>query len=260
MKVVTLVTIHSPAVAKTGTLFLSTIRTGFPTAEIFVYDNASIEPYASDLLCGHDELNLRCIRHFNRRHHARWIEQMVHDHCGELIIIDPDVIFWSSCEEWKWPQTIFPIGGFHIPDHWSEYANCLYASRLHTSFLWIKSTEVLRTEIAKKDLWPKCPIPDYFPQDLFMNQINYINGTPVFHDTCANLYHALGGWCFDETHLNCYDHLNCGSFLPWVENRFKQKEAFREVHRLAIEDPQKLKGYWREIKNYYNELTQRKPL
>jgi hypothetical protein len=81
-------------------------------------------------------------------------------------------------------------------------------------------------------------------------------------DTGARLYAALEPQsvrAFDETHLNCYDHLFCGthaaSLLPRTREDFRQE--FQELHDAARRDGEQslstsLRGAWRIQDRYYS--------
>lgn len=236
-----------------STLFFDTLRTGFPTARIWICDNKSLQEASRRIFNQCEIKGFTYSQVKARRTHAQWIGQVINGHSGQLVILDGDTIFWENCE-WFDFETI--LAGYYVPSIFNEYAQCMSVPRLHTSFLWIKDTMLLRQAI--EDVYPiKNPQPidiQYAPFDEFANRIQFIGGKPMFYDGCANLYQALGGSKFEESHLDCYDHLNCATFCDVMLTRMKNPDGLRELHDLAISNPSALRGMWRGMNDYYERV------
>jgi hypothetical protein len=95
----------------------------------------------------------------------------------------------------------------------------------------------------------------YRDAQLWFPQIIYYEGMPLFHDTAAAAYHAIGGYCFEEDIMNKYDHLNSASFKDYM--KFEKQEGFNYLHEIAAKNPRLLKGMWKEILAYWAEMYTR---
>ena len=231
-------------------MVLNTIRVGFPTAEIDeVYPKPG--PMFGD-----------------EHHHFSIIKDKLSENClreDPLIFIDGDVIFWENmepCVRWfaeNYTHAQEQIAGFFVPSYISPQTQSLYMSRLHTSLLIVRNPRQLTTMIAGLHIGPsamRSPLSvPYYQCDLIKPQYVYVLGRPLYFDTCAGLYHAFGGIAFGSDALKCYDHVNSASFYDDVVRSMppEQKPMFRELHRLAAEEPEKLRGVWRSIRGFYEE-------
>ncbi len=231
----------------TSTLTFDTIRKGFPNAQITVIDNNSC-PEAFGVIrkkaekCG---VSLLSRLELKRKTHAEVIERTFKDYPNErLVLLDPDLIFWSSCEDWEFSQT---LAGRFIPAHYNEYTKCMEVSRLHTSFLWINSVKQLYKDLEKTF---KGTNSQYSVVDLITPRVGFYANKPMFWDTLAGAYQAIGGEPFTEKHLEFFDHLICGTGLDIVKSigTLADKGKFLEdTHRLVLTgNLTQLKGLWRQ--------------
>ena len=247
MKVVTLISVPNDVAFNNCTLVLSSLRTGFPTADVEVYINspdyyAAIREKITD-----DSIEVTALA--EPMHHAKWIERMINENNGELIILDGDVILWK---EWTYKFDTL-LAGMFVPFMYNEFAQCISYPRLHTSFLCIKNCKELRATVAK--CYKMATVsPEYAPLNPYMPDVKFVSGAPSFWDSCSVLYNIVGGTPFVEEHLECYDHLNSASFLDIMANNMEKGFGFRQAHETISKYPQMLKGTWRHIINYYAEM------
>src|SRR3990167_9277431 len=115
-----------------NTLIFKTIRIGFPTIPITVVDNNSLVN-----VCSFIPSNIKIIRLPKEFPHHEIIESIIKlQNAEEVIILDPDIIFWNSCELWEFEET---IAGRFIPKFYDKnFSNCITLPRLHTSFIIFK--------------------------------------------------------------------------------------------------------------------------
>lgn len=249
MKVCILISIPDTTYFDNCTLVFKTLRVGFPTAEVEVFinnvglmsDRLRVEALARDADAH------RVFYMDERVHHADWIKQRVAMCSDEtLVILDGDVHFWASCEDWKFGM---PLAGYHVPEIWNPWTNCRSLPRLHTSFLWFKVSEVktlLALLMPENDVWA--------PNDPFMPCVQYIRGEPIFWDTCANLYAMIGGEPFSDEHTACFEHLNSAGFVEVVARKMGGKTGadFKMFHTLAPKDMHFVRTFgWPMLKKYY---------
>lgn len=247
MTVTTLLTIDSHNY-DVQTLALNSLRVGFPTAKIYVHLNIVNHP-PDDLVRRTRSRVLDFGGEFNcypRIHHAEWIQKMVSKLEGRLAIVDGDCIFWKNCENFELEQ---PLAGMYVPAMHNEFTNCTSFDRLHTSFLYVRDCRELCVKI--QHAFKHASHPTYAPYDLFMPCVIYLQGEPIFFDTCSQLYQLIGGQPFLPRELECYDHINSASFYDTMYERLENKKAFKDLHELARTNPSKLRGLYKEIESYY---------
>lgn len=71
-----------------------------------------------------------------------------------------------------------------------------------------------------------------------------------FHDTLSQAFNIIGGWPFPEEMLDCYDHINAGTYAELVDNRIP---GFKERVLKYLDNPETLRGRWREEEKWYAE-------
>lgn len=260
-----LVTVTDPARIAAQTMTLDTVRTGFP--------NSSIEVTINEPMNGNEEvieILKKKIDHVEgerrwasnmtdggRIHHAHWIRRAVMDEveCGgrPIVILDPDVIFWKSCEDWEFSDETM-LAGYHVPRCWNDFAKCVSVSRIHTSFMWFKRLSALRALIQETYPYSHSATGHYSPCCPFMPAVRFDNGKPLFWDSCANLYQMLPLRAvknFDDSHKACFDHLNSASFYDVMAERMPDPSGFKFAHDVLVHTPEKLKGIWNQVDEYY---------
>lgn len=249
--IVTCVRNDEPLTQATATLTFHTLRIGFPNSPVVVIDNASTEKGYNNVkfLSEFAEVDM-LVSWKERRTHAKIIDEVLNHNPDErIVLLDPDIIFWKSCEDWTF-DTI--LAGRQIPVHLNEYTKCVEAGRLHTSFLWVDTYRSLFKKVFNEVY--EGIHSEYSPVDLITPRVNFFEGKPYFWDTMAPAYHAIGGTSFNEEHLDCYDHLYAGSALDIAKETFKNNDSLTRVHELVLAGKlDKLKGIWRQQQNYLNK-------
>jgi len=254
VKVFTLVTIPRPELYHNCTLFLETIRTGFPGSEIHVYGNKLTVEQNRELSKACCNLSISYEALSFKEHHARWIEKVVLQNTGRIAIIDPDTIWWENCETIKVPEP-FLWAGHYIPAMWNEWAKCRSIARLHAEFVLIPDMVRLYDAIVSLNEVQYEEGGEYCQWEPFFPRVSFVGTMKVFHDTLSQLYSALPGWAFDEDVLNRYDHLNSAAFFDVMCQRVARVDGFKEIHRLAQDNPKALKGLWKEVNTYYTDCA-----
>src|SRR5436190_20563730 len=87
------------ALRRNATLVFDTIRVGFPTADISCY-------YLGDFKEVRDEVVDKCLKNdiklidgeYHFKYNGEVIEKLVRDETKDFVVVDSDVIFWSSME------------------------------------------------------------------------------------------------------------------------------------------------------------------
>ncbi len=251
MKVCILISIPDPKYFDNCTMVFKTLRVGYPTASVHVTVNGvgrEEDQYKATSLAGTAGANYIHMAG-EPLHHGAWIRDTFNACSNDtepLVILDGDIHFWKSCEDWKFTA---PLAGFYMPEIWNVWSNCRSVPRLHTSHLWFTDPKQLAEKIGRR--YPRND--EYSPCDPFMPETRFINGEPLFWDTCSNLYNMVGGFHFGQEHLACYEHLNSAGFVEKVAGLMggKTGEDFKMFHRLAPHDPELARTFgWPMVKHY----------
>ena len=249
-KVFILTYCRKPELLYGTTLIFKTLRAGFPTAEVNVVDNNSVQvvrPVLRDLAekngCNYFQLDGP-----GATSHPMFIRRTVFGETeGTVIFLDPDILLWEDCENWSFNRL---MAGRLIPKFRDEFSGCITMSRLHTSFLWIEDVGQLRQRIQtiKSRYFDYNPFSPY----VFKSGLDWYR-----FDTGANLYSSIKEdvFCFGEKELNSYDHLFCGSHIDLVINSLdeKSRENFVWSHGCAADDYKQLKGIWKQQEVFFRK-------
>jgi hypothetical protein len=231
-------------------LVFRTLRTGFPTAEISIVDNASLPALRLEVerLAKAAGCQFRTIDEPGVPHHE-FIDRTLHEVAARpgpertVVFVDPDVCLWRDCESLAFDGL---AAGMLLEAHHDTVMQCLTMPRLHTSFLWFPEPRRLLAEIERV----RRAHFDFHP---FLSSSVKLGDVWLRYDTGAGLYAALPTHCqaFGEPHMDYYDHLYAGShFDLW---RGKHPGELRELmewsHRAAAAgDLAALRGLWRRQK------------
>lgn len=226
------------------TLVFSTIRIGFPTAEIRVTGN-DLPDYAVEAL--KKVIPEGCT--FENKPaiiHHQWLEQLCSIDTEPFIALDTDVICYSKIEDWSFNTS---LAGWRIPEWEDEFTKCCTRARLHTSLLFIDPVK-LRDEVEK--YMAQFPVTPFNPMaNLFYPLCVPMNQHTYFYDTMAMMYHAIGGTAFTDEQLNAFYHMHFGTIpdvvLPHLSNGY---EMGLERDRI-LKNPALGYGRWREANEYF---------
>jgi hypothetical protein len=232
------------------TLTFKTLRDGFPTARVFVVDNASLSECRGSIRVAAEESGVVFTQLQTRiRHHEFIRDVIMRQRRGAAVFLDPDMCFWCNVENWTFDGL---IGGRFIPRFQCEYTGCLTHPRLHTSFLWIPDVAALRKSLEGVR-------NTYFDFDAFGPYMVRLGGVWHRFDAGASLYAALQDQIhsFSEAELDAFDHLFCGTHYGQVGGSISSKfaSAFKALHEYAKTDYTAIRGAWRLQDEYFQSLS-----
>lgn len=267
-KVYILATCRKPELLPATLLVFDTIRVGFPTASIDVHINGICCDPLRALEYKVMKVNGALYKMAQTIHHE-WIESLIYRENEPFFICDTDVIFWDNFE--KWDFSGHALAGRYIPQFYDEFSKCITRPRLHTSLLYIDPVEVRKQIKAYYNQFPDTPFnpkpnlfyPMFHP---LMEPVASENAddrlfpfggrlfTNYFYDTCSMLYHAIGGLPFNEEHLNCFDHLHCGTISDIIAPHLSIGKDLVAKHQAAFANPQLAKGCWKHQNEYFKHF------
>ena len=238
---------RSPELFYGTKLVFKTLRTGFPNSRVVVVDNASVpevrvevESLAAENDCQFVQIPEPSVQHYEFIETTLREVASGEDGNESLVFVDPDICFWDCCEGFHFDGL---MAGKLVRPFECEATQTLSMPRVHTSFLWIPSA---------KRLWEKIENirADRFDFEPFQPYSTKIAGRWTRFDTGASLYAVLGQKisCFTEAHLNCYDHLFCGSHFDWIYPLLdaRGREMLSTTHTSAKEgNLDALRGIWK---------------
>jgi hypothetical protein len=241
-----------------STLVFKTLRTGFPSARVTVVDNAScsearreIESQARQCDCAFRQVTGRPMEH--HEYIESTISRAARDETGSgpLVLLDPDICFWDSCEDFRFDGL---IAGMLFGEFIDGFETVIMP-RLHTSFLWIPDPAALADEIRRI----RVKRFDFQP---FQSVSFRLHDRWYRYDTGASLCAVLGRKvsAFQDVHLDRYDHLFAGCHLdllmPFLDER--QRSMFVEIHaRARAGDMRALRGIRRWQADVWNSVYKR---
>lgn len=242
-----LITCRNESLLRYSTLVFDSLRVGFPTAKIIATGN-SLPLYALEPIKAACDLTGTELTLGSETIHHRWIKGLLEQNEEPFVICDTDQVMYDSMEVFDFSQT--PLAGRRIPQFRDEFSGCITRSRLHTSLLYINPAlvkERLSAFTTKVADTPFTPIAN-----LIYPQVVPFNGEPVFYDTMAQLYHAIGGTKFSEDILDRYFHSNFGSIEDIVLPRLNGSgDAMKKARDWVLENPVRGRGAWRYQEGYY---------
>ena len=251
MKVFILLTCRKPELLDYTTLVFETLRTGFPTFDIFVRSNflpdyavGKIEKLVKDTDCQWEDYTSETIHH-------KWIEDLVNRETEPFWICDSDIIFYESIEGWRFDAA---LAGWRIPEWQDDFSGSITRARLHGSLLYMDPVKI-KAQWAERT--KPCPETPFTPLvDPFNPLVQPINGRLYFHDTCSVLYHAIGGTAFTDRQKDAYFHFNFGTLSDLVMPRLGAAVGINMdvVRKEILSDPIKGRGMWRAQEEYYASL------
>lgn len=244
-----LATCHNPALLPATTLVFETLRTGFPAADVIVHSNDLPHDAKRSVERCAKLVSAEFVEQGEQRHDV-WVDWLITRNQEPFWICDTDMVFWRSCEGWFGWNTVM-AGRYEAPfvEPWSGTHK---AARLHTSLLWLNAPLIrheLRNWLQK---WHPKDFP-FRPQTEFVKQHYVPHGTnqpPLFYDTCAGLYQAIGGTSFTDEQNACFDHLHCGTYSDKIA---KALPGLPDMHRSVFANRETARGLYAEQLAYYQE-------
>lgn len=237
-----------PTSAYGSLMVFDTIRTGFPSAPIEVWDNGSCAEVVPDIESAAQKVCARFTSLTSRHYsdHLRWVLlERPHPKCVPLVLCDPDVVFWESVEGWDFGQAL--MAGRLMP--LMQHSGFIAMQRLHPSLLFIPDVHELRRAVKAADARA-------FGWDAIGPRTSWVNGQPHFWDTLSDLFNALCAGCvaFGEAELNAYDHLFFGTHLVMLGALRADglRDLCTEAHaHAATGNAQALRGIWRRQQVFF---------
>lgn len=246
-----LVTCRKEELIPAAEMVFKTIRKGFPLSRITAYLNHFSD---SDFHNQHwfdgvfdltREAGIMTDTSLSTIHHE-WISTLLTRE-RPFFLLDTDVVFWDSFEQFDFSGQ--RLAGRFIPRFRDKFTNCITEPRYHTSLLYMNPVAIRE---ALKEYQEKFPVTPFNP---LINPINPIivpsrGLSSRFYDTTSLLYNIIGGCGFSTVHLDAYSHLNFGTISDIVAP-FYPELRFREKHFAAFENPEFIRGSWREQDQFY---------
>ena len=252
-----LATCRSADLIDATTFVFRSIRTGFPTAKIVVWDNANSTFHLSEVretvkrMPGGGDRTLVPLP--TRLNHWEWIKGLVMNPANvePIWLCDTDMAFWAPVEEWEWYDCA--IAGRRMPKFYDAYSKCLTLPRLHTCLMWIDPAQV-RMELEEQAKSFDLPVFGNEMADPFKSFFCFDpDGRRLFFDTCSILAYAVRRHEFTAEENACFDHLHCGTYVDVMETAYP---GIGKGHRTFLEHPSLLRGKWPEQESFFKSLKE----
>jgi hypothetical protein len=215
-------------------LVFRTLRVGFPSADVTVFGNdlAPAEVGPVQTACVTTKCKFVSIP---RMAHDEWTESLLNTSQVPFWICDTDMVFHSSVEDFANGQTVFK--GRYEPAFTEPWSGTSKTPRLHTCLLYFNAPALRHCicEWIRKWHPPRFP---FSPKIELVRQCYVAKGAgmpPLFQDTCAGLYAALGGESFTDEENAHFDHLHCGTYVDRMRGVIP---GLAEAHAEIYERPE----------------------
>lgn len=239
-------------VSESATWVLETVRVGFPTASVTVFGNGLPLKLETEVKAMCRDANCTYLPLASRTTHDRWISKIVDLAQGPVWVVDTDVVFWASMEQWTWDAL---MAGRFEPGFVEPWTHTHRVPRLHTCVLRLDPPKLRPAMKEWISRWHPKGFP-FLPQVEFVCQHYVPQGTaepPMFYDTCTGMYQALGGQSFTDEQNAAFDHLHCGVYADEVTNG--ALSGLMDVHRAAYRDRETARGLYRQQQEFYSRYA-----
>lgn len=251
-----LVTVRNEELLRASTLVFDSIRTGFPTAKIRVTLNNMSLKHETDVnlsLLNVASEGSAVLSLTSAVSHHEWILNLLATENDPFWICDTDIVFWDNFECFDFSGCA--MAGRYVPQFKCDFAKAITRPRLHTCLLYLDPMLIKQKVKEYGERFPEAyclprptlqdlVFPRYVPQ-----RFGALDKT-AFYDTCAGLFHAIGGRVFADEHNFQFDHLNFGTLSDVVATHYPGCEI-RESHFAAFQSPSILKGQWQRDAEFY---------
>lgn len=234
MKVHILATVRRSDLLPAAALVFRTLRVGFPTLPIYIWGNSLTQSSEKEIKA----LAYHWGCHFNNlpfTSHDAWIETIIHTETEPCWICDTDMVFWDSVEDWKFEM----LAGRHECAWHEPWTDTDRVDRLHTCLMFVNPAAL---RVAIRAYLGRFPAPWGATAQVPLIRQTFIprtNQRPLFYDSTAGLYQAIGGEAFTEEQNACFDHLNCGTYANELTGELS---GLQKAHEEIFKDISKAKG------------------
>lgn len=244
-----LITVRKPELLAMALLVFRTLRVGFPTAPVYVWGNGLAPEAVFSVVQACTAVNAQ-FHNLAPTTHDAWIEQLVLNQAEPFWICDADIVFLAECE-WICEAGDDEMMAGRFEPTWHEpWTDSIHVERLHTCLLWL-NPPALRGAMMRHC---RQTVPEVFSDAIvpFIRQhfVPVRGGKPLFYDSTAGLWHALGGKKFTDRQNAAFEHLHCGSYSDAVG----QCEVLKDlpaVHAAILANPACAAGIQQQQNAFY---------
>lgn len=237
MNVKILVTCHNAEFIGGSVLVFDSLRIGFPDARVTVYLNGLKDEFNAPIRTAAENAGVdQFVVIEEETIHHKWIERLIWTETEPFFLCDTDVVFWKEFPPANFTRT---LAGCYIPAFVDKFTNAKTMPRLHTSLLYVNPKGVQR-DARVVHVWGRSTRFNPVINLVYPVQIPYKNEN-VFYDTCALLYQAIGGQEFTGYQLECYDHLNAGTWVDELDKAYPELKL-PEFHKSVYKNPELARG------------------
>lgn len=235
-----------------STMVFDTIRVGFPNSRVTVFINPLL--HVDEIEAAAKKAECETIRLPTWETYHAWIKRLLATMATPFVVCDTDIVFWDEVEHWKFDE---PLAGRYVPAFFDRFTGRNTHDRIHTSLMFLDPVGIYQRVAALNDAPPSKRLEYLMPPPLeVIDPLRHSIRDPItgqvqhwFHDTCSLLYHAIGGGLFMAEQLDCYSHLNCGTYSDIANDHVGT--GLRAKHEAVFKNPELLRGAWRHQDAFY---------
>lgn len=238
------------------------IRVGFPSSEITVWWNGPLDNSCVERKAVYHAVadGLESPRSTNGPHwwdfpttHHEWVLHLIEKETKPFWICDSDIVMFGQI--FNIPFDGCALAGRYIPQFYCQFSKAITRPRLHGSLLYLDPAKI---KAALDERWKDIPdcyaLPTPTLQELvFPRYVPHAVGSldkTAFYDTCAGLFHAIGGQRFTDAQNDNFGHLGSATLVDVVSEHYSRGNL-REWHASVLDQPHLLKGQWKRDQEFY---------
>lgn len=251
-----LCTVRNPQLLPATLMVFDSLRVGFPKAVVTAHLNCWEQSRIWEKVMGHcNNAKVDHTRIWPTVKHHEWILALIEHEASPFWICDTDIVFFDQI--FNIPFDGCALAGRYIPQFYCQFAKAITRPRLHGSLLYLDPAKI---KAALDERWKDIPacyaLPKPTLQELvFPRYVPHAVGSldkKAFYDTCAGLFHAIGGQRFTDAQNDSFGHLGSSTLVDVVSEHYSRGNL-REWHASVLDQPHLLKGQWQRDQEFYRQ-------
>lgn len=228
-------------------LVFRTIRVGFPTLPVTVWTNA-LDPETHKAVVDCADSVKATVRPIPRQiAHDAWVEALLANCPTPFWIADTDLVFNDAVERFA----SAPMTGRLEPAFLEPWSGTQHVERLHTSLLYL-DPQAIRDRVR---VWESQWHPKGFPfrpitELVRQTYVPVAGKPPLFYDTCAALYHAIGGVAFTPEQDAVFNHLHCSTYVQAMSESIP---GLKDAHARIYAQPKEAGALPEQQRTFYTQ-------
>lgn len=255
-------TVRKPELLPAAALVFRTVRVGFPEQDLVVWGNG-LDPVWAGMVASWTQQVGGTFRNLGGYvSHDAWIEGAIQREMEPFWICDTDVVFFDKMHQ---PEAVVMMAGRHEPEFSEQWTRTRYMERLHTCVMYLDPSQARQ---GMREWLCRFPKPWRYTAEFPFIRQNFVpvaaaprrSAEVLFYDTCAGLWHSVGGQPFSEEENGAFEHLHCATYVDCIDPRLPGVKELAAQHAAIYRDPQLARGLFGRQKLVYERCRTSEPI